>query len=61
MADPQGCTEQFGWKEDENKNLYTAAFDIIDTWFKGEIQFKFSQPRKLKHHSHMPSHSLTET
>ena len=29
-------------QEHENKNLYTTAFDIIDTWFKGEIQFKFS-------------------
>ena len=28
-------------QEDENKNLYTAAFDIIDTWFKGKFSSNF--------------------
>ena len=63
MADAQGCTEQIKLRlekagaidaieilqEHENNDVYNAAFTIINTWFKGEIQFSFSRPLKLNH------------
>ena len=65
MADAQGCTEQITVRleeagaidaieilqEHENNDVYNAAFAIINTWFKGEIQFSFSRPLKLNQHS----------